>query len=224
VTVRLLTLTGPGGIGKTRLGLQVAAELLDDVADGTWFVNLAPISDPTLLAVAVAQTFGIKEQAGRALRDSLKDTLREKQLLLLLDNFEQIVVAAPLVSELLAAASNLKVLVTSRMPLRLSGEREFAVAPLGLPPRGNAPQHIISTAGRRTTENRTLGPAMDSLVELTQYPAMQLFVERAQAVKADFTLTTANAPAIAEICCQLDGLPLALELDCFAKPLWKGRM
>jgi predicted ATPase/class 3 adenylate cyclase/DNA-binding CsgD family transcriptional regulator len=210
--VWLVTLTGPGGTGKTRLALQVAAEFLADVADGIWFVNLAPISDPTLVAATVAQTLGIKEQAGRALSDSLKDWLREKQLLLLLDNFEQVVEAAPLVSELLAAAPGLNVLATSRIPLHLSGEREFAVAPLGLPPRSNATQHTASTALGRTNENRTLDPSVAAVAELTQYAAVQLFIERAQAVKADFAVTNANAPAVAEICYQLDGLPLAIEL------------
>src|SRR5262245_23873478 len=193
-TVHLLTLTGPGGIGKTHLGLQVAAELLNEVADGIWFVNLAPISDPTLLAVTVAQTLGIKERAGRALLDSLKESLREKQLLLLLDNFEQIVVAAPLVGELLAAAPGLKVLATSRRPLHLSGEQEFMVAPLALPPRGKDAQASASTA------------------TLTQYAAVQLFIARARAVKADFAVTDATAAAIAEICHRLDGMPLAIEL------------
>jgi predicted ATPase/class 3 adenylate cyclase/DNA-binding CsgD family transcriptional regulator len=210
--VRLVTLTGPGGTGKTRLGVQVAAELLADFKDGVWFVNLAPISDPTLVAATVAQTLGIKEQAGRALSDSLKDYLGEKQLLLLLDNFEQVVEAAPLVSELLASAPGLNVLATSRIPLHLSGEREFAVAPLGLPPRSNAPQRTSGTAGGRNNENMTLDPALATVAELTQYAAVQLFIERAQAVKADFAVTNVNAPAIAEICHQLDGLPLAIEL------------
>jgi predicted ATPase/class 3 adenylate cyclase len=210
--VRLVTLTGPGGTGKTRLGFQVAAELLDDFADGISFVNLAPISDPHLVAVAVTQTLGIKEQAGRMLLDSLKDWLREKQLLLLLDNFEQIVVAAPLVGELLASAPGLNVLATSRMPLHLSGEREFAVAPLGLPPRSIAPYRTASTAGGRTSENRTLDPTVAAVADLSQYAAVRLFIERAQAVKADFAVTNANALAVTEICYQLDGLPLAIEL------------
>ncbi len=195
---RLVTLTGPGGTGKTRLGLQVAAELLDDFKDGVWFVNLAPIGDPNLVAATAAQTLGINESAGRSLLDQLKDYLREKQLLLLLDNFEQVAEAAPLVSELLTVALGLKALVTSRMPLHLSGEREYAVPPLGLPP---AAVRTLERSNVQTFE-----------VEISQYEAVRLFIERAQAVKADFAVTNANAPAVAEICYRLDGLPLAIEL------------
>jgi len=206
--VRLVTLTGPGGTGKTRLALQVAADLF--VSDsppllpqrergsggeglfpgGTWFVNLAPISDLNLVASTIAQAFGVREAGGQPILDSLKSYLRAKHLLLLLDNFEQIADAAPTVAELLAAAPGLKVLVTSRMPLRLSGEREFAVPPLGLPP-----------AFERS-----------NVQTLTQYEAVRLFIERAQAVKADFAVTNENAPAVAEICYRLDGLPLAIKL------------
>src|SRR6266508_1873801 len=196
--VRLVTLTGPGGTGKTRLALQTAAELLDDFKDGVWFVNLAPIGDPNLVAATAAQTLGINESAGRSLLDQLKDYLREKQLLLLLDNFEQVAEAAPLVSELLTVAPGLKALVTSRMPLHLSGEREYAVPPLGLPP---AAVRTLERSNVQTFE-----------VEISQYEAVRLFIERAQAVKADFAVTNANAPAVAEICYRLDGLPLAIEL------------
>ena len=132
--VRLVTLTGPGGTGKTRLALQVAAELLDDFADGVYFVNLAPISDPSLVATTIAQTLGVAEVASRPVEESLHAYLRAKQMLLLLDNFEQVLDAAPLVAELLAAAPGLKVLVTSRAVLHLYGEHEFAVPPLALPP------------------------------------------------------------------------------------------
>src|SRR6266496_4032154 len=142
--IRLVTLTGPGGTGKTRLALQTAAELVDEFKDGVWFVNLAPISDPNLVAATVAQTLGIKENAGRSLLDQLKAYLREKQLLLLLDNFEQVADAAPLVGELLAATPGLNVLATSRMSLHLSGEREIAVPPLGLPPHPPTPLRLRS--------------------------------------------------------------------------------
>ncbi|NTU84814.1 MAG: helix-turn-helix domain-containing protein, partial [Chloroflexales bacterium] len=184
--VRLLTLTGPGGSGKTRLGIQVASELLDDLADGIRFVNLAPLSDPTRVAGTIALTLGVKEQAGETILGGLKDALREQQLLLLLDNFEQIVAAAPLVSALLAVAPGLKVLVTSRMPLRLSGEHEFAVAPLDLPPRASTTQRTISTAVGSTSESTTLDDAPIAVAELARYAAVRLFVERAQAVRADF--------------------------------------
>jgi predicted ATPase/transcriptional regulator with XRE-family HTH domain len=193
-TVRLLTLTGAPGIGKTRLGLRVAADLYAAFADGVVFVPLAPISDPALAITTIAQVLGVQERAGQTLLDSLKGFLREKRLLLLLDNFEQLIVGAPLVGELLAAAPGLKVLATSRRPLHLSGEQEFVVAPLALPPRGRDAQASACTA------------------DLTQYAAVQLFIARALAVKADFVVTDATAAAIAEICHRLDGLPLAIEL------------
>ncbi len=188
--VRLLTLSGPGGTGKTRLALQVAAELLDTFADGVYFVALAPISDPDLVASSIAQALEVREAGSVPLVARLQDYLRTKQLLLVLDNFEQILPAAPLVAELLAAAPALKVLVTSRAVLHLYGEREYAVSPLALPDTKHLP----------------------SLDRLTQYDAVRLFIERAQAVKADFAVTNANAPAVAEICARLDGLPLAIEL------------
>ena len=189
VDVRLLTLTGLGGTGKTRLAFQVAADLLDACANGVYFVALAPISDPTLVAATIAQALGISDIAGQPLLERLKAYLRSKQLLLLLDNFEQVLAAAPLVGELLAAAPLLKVLITSRAALHLYGEQEFLVPPLALP------------------EPRRLSlVARDSLV---QYPAVALFVQRAQAVKADFALTSENARAVAEICVRL---PLAIEL------------
>jgi predicted ATPase len=184
--VRLLTLTGPGGSGKTRLGLQIATELLEDFAHGVYFVALAPITDSTLVSSAIAAALGVKEAAGQPLRETLKTALHDKHRLLL-DNFEQVVAAAPLVAALLTAAPDLKVLVTSRAALHLSGERELAVPPLGLPDRTDLPP----------------------LQRLTQYEAVQLFIERAQAVQANFAVTNANAPALAEICHQLDGLPIA---------------
>ena len=188
--VRLLTLTGPGGTGKTRLGLQVAAELSEAFTDGVFFVNLAPIRDPIFVLPAIAQTLEVKELGAHSPLDLLKASLREKHLLLLLDNFEQVVQAAPQVAALLVACPELKIVVTSRMALHVRAEQEFAVPPLALP-----------------DPKRLLGP-----VALSQYEAVALFIIRAQAVKPDFQMTNATAPAVVEICVRLDGLPLALEL------------
>ncbi len=188
--VRLLTLTGPGGSGKTRLSLQVAAELCDPFTDGVYFVNLAPISDPAFVLPKIAQTLGLHEVAGQPLLDHLKGELQEKQLLLVLDNFEQVVRAAPQLVDLLAACPKLKLLVTSREVLHVRAEREFGVPPLALPD----PLHLPAPA------------------ELAHYAAVTLFTERAQAVKPEFQVTNANARAVAEICVRLDGLPLAIEL------------
>jgi len=188
--VRLLTLTGPGGVGKTRMGLQVAAELADRFADGVFFVNLAPVSDPTLVVPTIAQALGIREVAGQPQLECLKEQLQQQQLLLLLDNFEQVMSAAVHVANLLAACQELKVLVTSRETLHVRAEHEFAVPPLTLPDLIHLPD----------------------LAVLSQYEAVTLFLERAQATKPDFQLTPTNARAIAEICARLDGLPLAIEL------------
>jgi predicted ATPase/class 3 adenylate cyclase/DNA-binding CsgD family transcriptional regulator len=188
--VRLLTLTGPAGTGKTRLGLQAAAERLDEFEGGAFFVALAPVSDPDLVASTIAGPLGVVESGEQPLEESLKDHLRTKELLLLLDNFEQVLEAAPLVGELLAACPRVKVLATSRTVLRVYGEHEYVVPPLGLPD----PSHL---------------PPIE---RLTEYEAVRLFVERAGAAKADFAVTNANAPAVAEICVRLDGLPLAIEL------------
>jgi predicted ATPase/class 3 adenylate cyclase len=188
--VRLLTLTGTGGTGKTRLALQSAAELIDDFEDGVFLVALAPISDSELVASTVAGALSVSESAGRALKEDLREYLSTKELLLVLDNFEQVVDAAPLVGELLSGCPGLKVLATSRTLLRIYGEHEYAVSPLELPD----PSHL---------------PPIETL---RQYEAIRLFTERARAAKADFSLTNENAPAIAEICARLDGLPLAIEL------------
>jgi predicted ATPase len=189
-STRLLTLTGPGGSGKTRLALQVAAETIEQFQDGVFFVALAPISEPGLVASTIAQTLGVAESAGRSILDSLKDYLQTRHLLLLLDNFEQIIPAAPLLVELLSTCRQLSILVTSREALHLSGEREYPVPPLALP-------------------NLAQLPPFESL---SQYAAVELFIQRAQAVKPDFTITNETAPAVAEICFRLDGLPLAIEL------------
>jgi predicted ATPase/class 3 adenylate cyclase/Tfp pilus assembly protein PilF len=188
--VRFLTLTGPGGTGKTRLALQAAAEVLDDFTDGVFFVALASLTDPELVLPSLATTLGIREEGGQPLGERLRDVLAAKQLLLVLDNMEHLADAAPAVGELLGTSPGLKVLVTSRMPLRLRAEREYAVPPLGLPRRKPPPPPE----------------------QLSQYEAVRLFIERAQAIKADFTIDNATAPAVAEICWRLDGLPLAIEL------------
>ena len=188
--VRLLTLTGTGGTGKTRLALQSAAELIDEFEDGVFFVALAPISDPELVASAVAEALSVSESAGRALEANLREFLSNKELLLVLDNFEQVVDAAPLVGRLLSTCPGLEMLATSRVLLRVYGEHEYAVRPLQLPDPKDLPP--IET--------------------LRQYEAIRLFTERAHAARADFALTNENAPAVAEICARLDGLPLAIEL------------
>jgi predicted ATPase/DNA-binding CsgD family transcriptional regulator len=188
--LRLLTIVGSGGIGKTRLGLQVATDLLDEFSDGVCLVLLAPISDPDLVVPIIAQTLGVKEFGERPLLDLLKAHLQDKHLLLLLDNFEQVVAAAPLLTDLLESCPSLKLLVTSRELLRVRGEQEFPLSPLALPEL----QHLPSSEA------------------LAQYGAVALFIQRAQAVKPDFHLTDANGITIATICTRLDGLPLALEL------------
>jgi predicted ATPase/DNA-binding response OmpR family regulator/Tfp pilus assembly protein PilF len=187
--VRLLTLTGPGGVGKTRLAIQAAAPLRAAFADGICFVTLASVRSADMVVSTLGQALQIKETSSQPLFERIKHELDEKELLLILDNFEQVQEAAPLVGELLAT-SRLKVLVTSRSQLHVYGEHEFVVPPLALPdPR-----------------------SPHSLDALTQLPAVALFVERAQAVKPDFALTAENGPIVAEICARLDGLPLAIEL------------
>ena len=188
--VHLVTLTGPGGVGKTRLALQVAAEVSEHFTDGTWFVSLAPISDPDLVIPTITQTLGLREARDHSPLEHLKGSLHEKKTLLLLDNFEQVVSAAMLIADLLTICPRLKVLVTSREGLHVRAEREFPVPALALPDAKRLPD----------------------LMALSQYEAVALFIERAQAVKPDFQVTNANAPAVAEICVRLDGLPLAIEL------------
>ena len=191
--VRLVTLTGPGGTGKTHLSLHIAAQLVEQIdrfADGVFFVPLAPISDPQLVPAAIAQALEIRAVGGHPIMDSLKDYLRHRRILLVLDNFEQILAAASVVSELLATSHGLKILVTSRAPLELRGEHELMVPPLALPD----PKHL---------------PAIEALA---QYAAVALFIERARAIRSDFVVTNDNATAVAEICVRLDGLPLAIEL------------
>ena len=189
----LVTLTGTGGCGKTRLGLQVASELLHRFEERVYFVALASITDPAMVPMAIAESLGIHQTGGRPVLDLLKDYLREADpspVLLLLDNFEHILAASSLVVELLDSSAALKVLVTSRAALRVYGEHEFPVLPLPLP------------------DSRQ----MHSLEALLSNPAVALFSQRAAAVKPDFTITAENAPTVAAICSRVDGLPLAIEL------------
>jgi len=187
--VRLLTLTGPGGVGKTRLALVAATEAGPGFADGVAFVALAAIRDPALVSSAIARSLGVRAAPDRPLVDALKAHLYPLELLLILDNFEQVLEAAPLVVDLLVACPQLTVVVTSRVYLRVSGERAFVVPPLALPDLECLP----------------------NVERLSGYGAVRLFIERAQAV-TDFTLTGANAVAVAALCHRLDGLPLAIEL------------
>ena len=189
--IALVTLTGAGGTGKSRLAIQIGLDMLDHFKDGVFLVRLEPISDPNLVIPTVAETLGIRESLGnRPIADMLKEYLRDKQMLLLLDNFEQVVEVSPCVAELLETCPKLKMVVTSRAPLRLRAEKEVPVPPLAVP----------SDQKFTTLDN------------LSQYAAVELFIQRAQAVKPDFNVTNSNAPAVAEICYRLDGLPLAIEL------------
>jgi len=187
---RLLTLTGPGGTGKTRLSIALASEVMDEHPDGVWFVPLAAVTDPELVAPAIATAVGLVADPTRGPLDRLTSYFAGRRALLVLDNFEQVVDAAPVVAELLRAAPRVTVVVSSRAPLRISGEQEFAVPPLSLPEAG----------------------AEHDPVRLMDSEAVRLFVERAAAVRPDLTLTVDNGPAIADIVRRLDGLPLAIEL------------
>ncbi|MGN6699971.1 MAG: ATP-binding protein, partial [Thermomicrobiales bacterium] len=187
---RLVTLTGPGGVGKTRLGLLVAAGLADDFRDGVAFVPLAAVSDPALVVPAIAAALGVREVVGQPLAATLAAFLRARRLLLLLDNVEQVLPAAAALADLLAACPAVTLLVTSRAALRIAAEREYVVPPLDLP----APQSALTPDA------------------LWRNEAVRLFVERARSVVPAFRATAADAHAIAAICCRLDGLPLAIEL------------
>ncbi|MFL5758953.1 MAG: ATP-binding protein [Thermomicrobiales bacterium] len=185
--VRLVTLTGPGGVGKTRLATRVAAAVANAFPGGVWFVPLAPISDAALVLPAIAHTLGVRESKDEPLPIRLETFLADQRLLLLLDNFEQVVDASLAVAYLLSACPAVQALVTSRVRLHVSGEREYQVPPLTL-------------------------PAAESASISTDSEAVRLFVDRARAVKPDLALTAETAPAVAEICRRLDGLPLAIEL------------
>lgn len=189
-TTRLLTITGPGGTGKTRLALEVGAAVAGDFADGTFFVDLAPVSDPALVVPTIAAVLGIREEGWeRPVRQALEEGLRRRRLLLLLDNFEQLLDAATVVTQLLAAAPGLTVLVTSRAPLRVRGEQVVPLEPLGL-----------------------AGPEAVSPEDVTQVEAVALFAQRAAAAAPRFALTEQNARVVAALVARLDGLPLAIEL------------
>jgi len=195
ITSRLVTLTGAGGIGKTRLSQTVAQELLTTFKDGIWLVELAPLADPALVVQAVAHALKLSEKPGQLLLTTLLERLKTNNILLLLDNCEHLIEScARLVTELLADCPNLKILTTSREGLNVRGERLYRVPSLGVPPAGNQTQPL------NTIEN------------LTRYEAVRLFIERAQAVNSQFQLTEKNSKTVAEICRRLDGIPLALEL------------
>jgi predicted ATPase/DNA-binding SARP family transcriptional activator len=195
--VRLITLTGPGGVGKTRVAIQVAMELREQFPDGAFFVALASVTSEDEILDAIARVLGIRESADRSQREALRDGLDDQALLLVLDNFEHLSDLAPLVAEILACAPRLKLLVTSRSRLHLRGEHEVLVPPLPLPePRGRL----------RATE-------------IEPWPSVALFLQCARAIRPAFALTAANAPIVARICCRLDGVPLAIELA--AAQLWR---
>jgi predicted ATPase/class 3 adenylate cyclase len=204
-TTRLLTLTGPGGTGKTRLSLQLAARAADDFPDGVFFVPLEPIRDPMLVAPRIAGAVGVTETSARPIVESLGDWLRDKRLLLVLDNFEQVVSAAPIVAELLRTAPDIKAVVTSRAVLHVSGEQEYPVPGLPAPPDPSQMSGLerMSVGG----ETRIIDPHA-----LGQYAAVRLFIERAVAVRPGFAVTNENAPAVAAISARLHGMPLAIEL------------
>jgi predicted ATPase/transcriptional regulator with XRE-family HTH domain len=188
--VQIVTLLGPGGIGKTRLSVQVASSLLPNFRQGVWFVSLAALRDPSLVLPTIAQTLGLHTGSTVPVEEMLAGYFRNKQMLLVLDNFEQVIEAAPALGRSLTSAAGLKLLITSRIALRLYGEQEYSVPLLPWP----------DLNGLLTAEH------------VAENPAVRLFVQRAQAVKADFELTPQNAPAVAAICARLEGLPLAIEL------------
>ena len=202
---RLVTLTGPGGMGKTRLSLQVAADASEAFADGVIFVNLDAVRDPELVASQIATSLGLIDAGSRPTRDLLADWLTGKAVLLVLDNFEQVIDAAPLVADLLRAASGLKILVTSRAALRISGEHEYPVPGLPTPP--DLSELTALERAQLPVRERTLDADA-----LAAYESVELFVARATAVRPGFRVTDENAAAVAAICARLRGMPLAIEL------------
>ena len=204
-TTRLLTLTGPGGTGKTRLSLQLAADVADRFPDGVWFVALEPVRDPAMVAGTILTTLGLVEVAGRTARDVLAEWLEGRQVLLVLDNFEQVIDGGPVVADLLRAAPRLSVIVTSRAPLRVSGEQEYPVP--GLP----APRDVLALSDLEKMNLRPEDRRLDAGA-VTQYEAVRLFIARAVGVRPDFAVTNDNAPAVAGIAARLHGMPLAIEL------------
>ncbi len=189
-TSDLVVLTGAGGSGKTRLALQVATEIVGNFPDGAWFVDLSPLSDPELVPNALATTLGVSQQGESALMEKIKHFLQPKRLLLVLDNFEHLLVASPLVGELITSVPHISILATSREKLNVYGEQEYPVQPLALPNL----EHVTSQE------------------QLMQFESISLFVDRARAVKQDFRLHSDEIPALARVVVHLDGLPLALEL------------
>ncbi|MFN8661274.1 MAG: NB-ARC domain-containing protein [Thermomicrobiales bacterium] len=185
--VRLVTLTGPGGVGKTRLASEIASLVTTEYRDGAYFIPIASITDPSLVLPAIASALGLR---GDASPEALGSLLGERDLLLVIDNFEQVGEAAPLISALLRATPGLQIMVTSRSLLRVSGEHQVQVVPLAAPAPARLP----------------------SLSDLAAIPAVELFVKRAAAATGSFTLTRENAVLVAQACSRLDGLPLAIEL------------
>ena len=188
--VRLLTLTGTGGVGKTRLALAIAAACAEEFPDGVAFAPLVSLDDPDLVLPTIARALGLTDTGGRPVRDRFHAALRDRRMLLVLDNWEQVLAAAPELTALLAACPAIAILATSRAPLRLRGEQEYLVSPLTVPALGRLPV----------------------AAEIVANPAVQLFVERAHDVAAGFALTQTNAAVVAALCRRLDSLPLALEL------------
>lgn len=189
--IRLITLTGPGGTGKTRLALQCAGEVTDHFSDGVFFIDLASVRNAESVHASIAGTLGLRESTSRPITEEVKTKLQSSHLLLLLDNFEQVISAAPQIADLLAHCTRLKLLITSREALHIRGEHIITVPPLGVPPANVKKQ---------------------SVDEIIQHDAVRLFIDRAAAVKSDFMVTEENASAVAGICSRLDGLPLAIEL------------
>ena len=204
-TTRVLSLTGPGGTGKTRLSLQVAASAADDFPDGIWFVALDAVRDPTLVAPSIARTLGLADNQSQSAVDRVAAEIGDRRVLLVLDNFEQVTAAGPDVADLLRRCPNVRCLVTTRIPLRISGEQEYPVPGLPAPP---------DTSRLSEVERLNLPRALREfdLEALTQFEAVRLFITRATAVRPAFAVTNANAPAVAGIAARLHGMPLAIEL------------
>ncbi len=207
-TTHLLTLTGPGGTGKTRLSLQLAADVLELFADGVWLIELAPLADPSLIVQTIANVLAVREQPTRSLIAVLRDFLRDKCLLLILDNCEHLIEAcAQLADEVLHASSQLRIVASSREPLGIAGESIYRVPPLSVP--------VLSPESRVLSDKSEDAASSDTAqgrLSIQEFESVRLFVERAQAARADFALSDANAHAIAQICARLDGIPLAIEL------------